>query len=827
MRAQKLLISVFIAAISALSADTSSLDERVAFKKLAAYWQEKDYETARESTEAFLAKYPASGESSPLLTLLGDLCFSERKYEEAACFYEQISEKAYKRKTAFHYLHSLYQSGRYDDLIAQADTFLNDPTAAQDEVNTLLFELAETYFYKEDYAKALTFYEQLNKTSFRDLSLIPLAKSYAACGQHAQAATLYLALSKSHPDKAEELLFQAACLQMEENAPGALITLNQIVDLQGKYRDKASYNILAILFQQGQYREFSEEALKLTAFVPDNKQPLVRYCLGRSLLELGSFAEAALAFQSLSDEKALTALVSCAKHLEDLKLCTEAVEKLTALAANPDTLIYALLVQLDLSKKNGAYDVAVSSIDAILTLSAEHPEKEALLYDKTILLTQAGKQKEAVCAIELFLNAYPHSAHTKRALTNLVALSSADTLQRIAALRRALDSHSLFLSEENKAHRFLLSKTLVDLERYEEALELLNDYVRDFHTHAEAHLLLAACYQDRDDRHFIDACEMALSLDPQLHQRDTLHKLLFNAYLRCAHSAASDEKPLLMAHGANHLFSLPPEAVSKENQRWLASYYLAESPHADKALIVLERLIDAETTTQGYTTDIEAEVIQLASLYNSLQEWQKACEILEELVTAQGRAPSLKWRYHRRAEFELAGVYVLLGHHEKAIEIYEHLISSSSHVASYFALAAKLQLVKLQIARLSVEELNGEAPRAKALCDQLKEIEVNWQPCSEPLHLEAGLAYIALKTQMAPPEQKKERASSLLQNLKESILTQTQNLSRIQDYLNHIDVKDETQESLSSQLRELLESAAGDTLQMRFIEDMQRLGQPL
>ncbi len=827
MRSQKLLISIFIAASSALCAETSSLDERVSFKKLAAYWQEKDYETARESTEAFLAKYPTSGESSQLLAMLGDLCFSEQNYEEAASFYEKISEKEYKRKTAFHHLHSLYQIGLYDNLIAQADAFLNDPIATQEEVNTLLFELAETYFYKEDYAKALTFYEKLKKTSFRDLILLPLAKSYAVCGKHAQAATAYLELAKLHPDKAEEILFQAACLQMEENAHAALTTLRQIVDLKGKYRDKASYNILAILFQQGRYREFSEEAQRLAAFVPENKQSLVRYCLGRSLLELGSFEEAALTLQTLSDEKALSALISCAKHLGDLKLCTETVEKLQGIEASPDKLIYALSVQLDLSKKNGAYDVAISAIDSMLNLSAEHPEKEALLYDKTILLSQAGKQKEAVCAIELFLHAYPQSAHKKRALTNWIALSSGDNLQLITALNHALEAHSLFPPEENQAHRFLLSKTLVDLERYEEAIGFLNEYVRDFHTNAQAHLLLAVCYKDRNDRHFIASCEKALSLDSQLHQRDDLHKLLFNAYLRCAQTAASDEKPLLMAKGADHLFSLPEGTLSKENQRWLASYYLTESQNADKALIVLERLVGAETAKQGYTTDIEAEVIQLAGLYKTLKEWHKARASLEELITAQERAPSLNWRYHRRAEFELAGIYVLLGRHEKAIEIYENLISSSSHVVSYFALAAKLELAKLQIARLSEEELSAETPRAKALCDQLKEIEVNWQPCSEPLHLEAGLAYIALKTQMAPPEQKTERASSLLQHLKESILTQAQDLGRVQDYLSHIDAKGETQENISSQLRELLESAAGDTLKTHFIEDMQRLGQPL
>lgn len=827
MRTEKLLISIFIAASSALCAETSSLDERVSFKKLAAYWQEKDYEAARESTEAFLAKYPASGESSQLLAMLGDLCFSQQNYEEAVSFYEKISEKVYKRKTAFHHLHSLYQIGLYDNLIAQADAFLNDPAAQQEEVDTILFELAETYFYKQDYAKALTFYEKLKKTSFRSLTLLPLAKSYAACGKNIPAATVYLELAQLHPDKAEGLLFQAACLQMEENAHAALITLQKIVDLQGKYRDKASYNILAILFQQGRYREFSEEAPRLAAFVPENKQSLVRYCLGRSLLELGSFEEAALALQTLNDEKALFALVSCAKHLDDLKLCTDTVEKLKALEPSPDKLTYALSVQLDLSKKHGAYDVAIHAIDAILHLSAEYPDTEALLYDKTILLSQTGKQQEAVCAIELFLNAYPQSAYKKRALTNLIALSSGDAPQLIAALNRALEAHSLFPPEENQVHRFLLCKTLVDLERYEEAIGFLNEYVRDFHTNAQAHLLLAACHKDRSDRHFIESCEKALNLDPQLHQRDDLHKVLFNAYLRCAQAAASEEKPLLMAKAAGHLFSLPEGTLSKENQRWLASYYLTESHNADKALIVLERLVSAETAQQGYTTAIEAEVIQLAGLYKTLKEWEKAREILEDLVTAQERAPSLNWRYHRRAEFELAGIYVLLGRHEKAIEIYENLISSSSHVISYFALAAKLELAKLQIARLSEEELKDETPRTKALCDQLKEIEVNWQPCSEPLHLEAGLTYIALKTQMAPSEQKKERTSALLQHLKESILTQAQDLKRVQEYLSHIDAKNETHESISSQLRELLESAAGDTLKTRFIEDMQRLGQPL
>lgn len=813
MRAKNWLVFIVIAASSGLCADTSSLDERVSFKKLAAYWQEKEYERARESTEAFLKKYPTSKDCSQLQAMLGDLYFSEKNYAVAVSFYERISDIAYAKKTAFHYLHSLYQVGLYETFIGRSGDLLNDPAATPEDLSIFLFELAEIHFHKKNHEKALFYYEKLQDTPLSHLTLLPRALCYTACGKSSQAAAIYLELARLYPAQAEDFLFQAASLQMQEDTLAALDTFQRIIDLQGKYRGKASYNLLVILFQEGQYRAFVERAQSLLGYVPENKQAFVRYYLGCAFFKSGAFQEAAQALESLSDEKALWARICCAQHLNDLALCIAAVESLQALKAPKQG--DGLQVQLDLSKKNGDYPLAIRSIDAMCALPLEYSKKEILLYDKTVLLMQAGQVKEAMDAIDFFLQSYPQSAYKKRALNNGIALCREDDPRKITALKCALDAQGLFSAEENQIHRLLLCKTLVGLKQEEEALGFLNAYIRDFPSQAEAYLLLAHCYKESDDRLFIASCEQALCLNPLLQQKEALHKLLFNAYLRSAQTAPSDEKPHFIAKGADHLFALPMKSVSFENQRWLASYYLTETRSPDKALVVLEQLVQA--AQQNYTPENEAEVIQLAGLYTTLKQEDKALHLLEPLVQVQASAPSLNWRYHRRSAFELAGIYVRLGLHKKAVVLYEDLIASSSQGVSYFALAAKLELIKIQILGLSDADLTEENPNIQALCDQLKEIEVLWQPCSESLHVEAGLAYVFLKTQTVPSEHKQEKEALLLEHLKEAILAQTQDLSRIRDYLA------QTRSCLSDRLRELLESAVADTLNTSGVEDRQLL----
>ncbi|MBS0604723.1 MAG: tetratricopeptide repeat protein [Verrucomicrobia bacterium] len=820
MDTKRFFPALFVMAASLISTGhakdvDTSLEESLELRRISEYWKEKDYPTVKVQIHEFLSKNPKSSYLDQLYAMLGDLNFQEKNYTEAVAAYDKIQNKEFRGKTQFHRLHSLYETGKYDEFILQSELFLNDPNAKAAEISTIRFELGEAYFCKahapeneknkkELLKEALAQYNQVMQTKYGDLAILPVAQIHASLEEYAKAASLYLLLAHKDAGKKEEHLFQAACLQLNVDKKAATETFGMIADIGGKLASKAAFNQLNLLFQEKRYKDFILAQDKVMKHVPQDKVPLMRYYLGKSLFQTRDFASAvdplsqSLGSKTLDraqEKSALITLIACARETKDLPLFEKALSHLKSEFSGDEETASILMMHSQLCREKKEWAKARSDIKELLENSPRHPQREALIYDSAVMLTQEGKLQEAATKFEAFLQEFPQSSHKPSALRHLVSArledlktASPETLKikqeaLLDSLQLALEEKKTFSPAEKQKMRYLFGKTLFELGKYDEAIGELSEYARDFHkdpTSSDAYLLLAYCYQmgSRDEIHFSLNAEKALGLNPRMQGALDLHLTLFNTYLSLAGKAPADEKKELIGKAADHLFLALDKPVSKENQRWLAGYYFQQYQNGqhdavERAAIVLEKLLGIKEDSytleiHAQSLDMEGEAVKLSDIYAKTGRMKQRVQLLEALSQQQKTQPELNWKYQRMAQFELGKAYLCLGEKDKAVKTYADLISSSARTSSYFAIAAQVEKAKLEFSMLKGVEKYEDSKTALAICDTLKDVQSKRKLHSEPLHLEAALTYVEIKSELAPDDQKESRRFFLLQKMKES-----------------------------------------------------------
>ena len=796
--------AIFLACTSVYANPETSLQESLDLRRIAEYWKEKEYNSVKIQIREFLNKHPESPYTDQLYAMMGDLYFKEKNFIEASLTYEKIQGEEFQRKCAFQRLHAYYESGKYDALIADAPQFFKGG-ADDDQVCTIRFELAEAYYVKahegqnkeELLQSALSEYQQLMSTKYCDQTLMPQATIYSFFEDYRRAADFYLALAQKDPEKKEEYLFQAAACQLHFDKNAAIQTFGALCEMNGKYVSQAAFNQLNLLFQEKRYRDFILAQDKVLKYVPKEKLSFVHYALGKSLFQVGDFSRAIDPFsQSLLSKEldrpqvknALLSLLVCAKEVQDLILFEKALSLLKAEFPQDDEVANSLLMHSEICRSKKLWGKAREDIKEILEIFPRHSQREPLLYDLALTFSQEEKWQESAAAFEVFLQEFPHTRHRETGLRHIVRCRLEDVKrasretertkkeQLASALSSALEEKKVFSRDEKQKMRFLHGKTLFELGQYDEASVLLSEYIRDYQkdaTCADAYLLLAyACQKEnRSDLQFALNAEKALSLNPKLSGVLDLHLTLYNTYLSLARE--SDEKAEMMEKAAEHLFLALDKPASKENQKWLANYYFQHG-NKERAATVLEKLLEFKTgeiVITLETLDREGEAMKLAEVYGKMGRLVNRTQLLEALVEEQRRKPEFHWKFQRMAQFELGKTYLTLGLRDKARTTFDNLIQTSSTVSSFYALAAQVEKAKLDFSLLKDEDKREDAFAAMEICDQLKNVELKRKLHSEPLHLEAALEYINIKSELAKVDQRKERTCFLLEQMKESFST--------------------------------------------------------
>lgn len=795
--------------------------ESIELRQIADYWKEQEYPLAKERIHQFLQKYPNTPFKEQLYAMLADLFVKEKNYQMAIDFYQKISLEKRSPTTLFHHVYCLYQLGLWEEVINQAPYAMKHAGTTKEQLDTMRFSFAEALMqsalkaedssYKKDMLlQAEWEYKRLLSTHYACDSLYALAHINILLKNLSQAANLYLTLAEKDPVNKEQYLFQAGCLQTSLDPDKAIENFEKVCALKKEKAPRAAYLLLQILFQKKEYSKFLTMREKLSDLIPSD--PLLFYYTGQSLYQTNSPDQAIFFLMQFLqhtnvnatyERSTIITLISCAKMTKNWTLLEEKLEHLAYFFPKDAQTLDLILMYAQLCKQNQNWGKTTQYLKKIIEISPNHPQKEALIYEQALCCIHEQKLEEGIHKILQFLEEFPHSSYAKQAWRQLlnccmhdVKSSLTDLYPKkqatlITHLTKALEQEELFSDQERKKMHWLLIQSLFEQKHYENSFNFLEKYIEQYGSSSDTYLFTALCQEELavSPLQIAENFEQAL-LDPKTAYGRMCNRKLFNLYL-----SASQEMPelreTLVLKAADHLFANIDEVIALNNLDWLAHFYYQQFESAEKeekqfyakrAKLSFEKLLDHSSLPVEAWLELEA--LKLCTLYDYIGEKAKKVPLLEILTHQQKKFPQIEWKWQRRTLFELGISYQEQKRYEEAIQAYDTLIDSSKHVFSYYGTAALLEKARLQFSLLPNSEKQENSQDIIAICDALKEVQIKKKLLSEPLHLEAALEYIEVKTCVSSSPM--EKRLELLLQIKDSFsLTED---SSVQHYLSTQDL---------------------------------------
>jgi|GEM_PF-6105477 len=717
--------------------------ESLAARRIEALWKDKEYALMRQQIYEFFDRFPASLLRDDFQIHLGNIALFEKDYSGAVTAFEGIRDSQKRDEMRIRRWQALYHMQKYDLLYQEISPLL--PLLKGNEKYEATFLFAEAHFRRaslltDDKMKAkllneaLLYYESLmSMKKFVSHAKLATAEIHTLLGHPQQAAELYLELSKNEKEN-EALLFHAAAMLAQFNEKQAAQIFRQVAYIGGSHSSEACYQWLQLLAKLGDWSALlSERSLFLTK-LPSCRIPLFHFYSGMVLYREKKWREAVIPLnKSLElgllypyDKSALFALAVSAHELSD----TEVIEKAFALMQErySDELGEVALLRALTFRKNGKREEALRFFDQIIAAKYSASILERSLKEKTQLLVEDKNWEAANRCCQLYLENFENRDMVKLAID--LTLHRLNTDDGYPDLVRSIEkglNKKIFTSEEKPFYLLLLAKGLIKLDRFKEALTILENQ----ESSAERESLLALCYlkEGYNPKFIIEHGEKALELDPHLPERDRLHLYLFNAYLDAAKESADLS---LNRHAEEHLYSIIHSfPVSLENRLWLAHRFAKNEEKKGRAIEILEGLLHTKTQILRFPR----EAFVLANLYTEKNQHTKAGVLLEDLQELQENS-----LFAEEISLALAHHYKAIGELQKAMIGYKKLESS---LEAMVAATAKLEHCRLQY-KLLPKDCSFEMLEPILSC--LKDLWTKKRIVTEPVHLEAAIDYISFQS---------------------------------------------------------------------------------
>lgn len=790
-----------------------STQEAFFLRRMTEFWKDRDFALVKKQIEEFLAAHPQSSIHDNLHAILGDILYQEHEYKKALDLYEKIAETSLQQKTLTRKSQCLYLLGNYDTVIANLTDLLKDENKNIESKEELQFLLADSLFRKLqsiadlDQQKNLAlqakpFLLGLYETSYKEKVLLPLAEVHRILEENPQASSLYIILAEKIPDKKEEILFQAASLQLTFDKNKAIETYQQIVDLGLSKAPEAAYNELLLLFQENRFSDLVGRASAISAHLTSDKKPLFNFCLGRSHFKLEAFDDAIIYFERYIKEEsdstpykraAFLTLITCSQKVKDPTLFDRTLEQFLVAFPHDDEAGKALLLHAQTALQNGNADQATADLGRLLLEFPQLPEKETLLYDHALLLSKIQKWGNSRDAFLAFLKEFPQTPHFNLIWTSIVHCSVQELKEALPDnllgkkaqlandLLQALSQSNLFTPEEQSNYQFLAGQLLFDLQHFQESLTQLSSFTVQYPDHpsmAQAYLLLAHIHRELKSAPevFAEIAEKALATATDQENKTALRLQLFNAYLTLKEYDKA-------AHHLYQCHMVDNVAVQQENQLWLAHYYFesakqGNADHEKRTVSLFQKILKTDDSfavhfdpAQSY---LETEVMKFAELLQPAAKKQ----LLSSLREMQVQNSSQPWKLERQTLFELGKLHLSLNEPDSALKAFDELAAGADAAPSYISNAALLEKSRILLSRCPECDRNESNPAVTQVLLTLKDLQIQKKLACEPLHLEAALEYADIRTQLASPEARRESAIFFLNRIKDDFNGKTDAISQ-------------------------------------------------
>ncbi len=789
--------------------------EALFLRRITEYWKEGHLEDAKNQLKAYLSSYPSSNYLSEILAMLGDLYLHEGALKEALACYEKITSDRCEHLTAVHRAETLYQLGRYDDLLLWAS--IHPYLIGSNQRIHLL--LADTHYRKalqelnpdkvqQHASTALEHFSQ-NKELDKQWKLI-VAYLTALKGEKISAAELYLSLSNEWPEKRDECVYHAASLLNVHDPKKAISLLQELGNRSTAFQKEAAFNELCLLYREKRYADFIERENLLAHLVDANFSLHLLFYKASSYFHLEKFDGAAGYFKQYLNSSpsskeeiryALQNLFYCGYKIGQPDLIDFALETWKEKFSLDEGYLEGLLASAEVYLKEKNYSAAANRLHEILDRFPSHLINEIALFNYAQVLLALENFEKGKEALESYLNRYPDSPRAKTLWQNLVYASSEllktsekgeqDALKAnlVTVLQQAIKASD---SDDDSIRNFRahLAQLIFELGQHREALEQAEEYLRLYSNHPSARemrLIQISCHLNIGSpiESLIDSFEAALHNEQNPDLQSRLHLQLFNAYLILEnYESAADH--LLSAHQNSNL------SIKSENLIWLAEQ-MQKRNDLSIAKALLEEALCLETqhplsSPSLHPLSLEEAALQLKDIYLSLEQREKARDLLLQLTHVQNTDNSTSWKFPRKIRFELADLYVSLGQYDQAVNLYDQLIGDAAFSqASFYLRAAILNRAKLQLKSLTEEEKKAGSVKVASILDTLKDLQIARNVESEPVHLEAALEYAAIRSrQVAKEEEQSKRMLFYLEKIKEDFSSGSTNIAL--DYLHRQEV---------------------------------------
>ena len=797
-------------------------EETLYLKRISEFWKDQDYQMVKKQIVEFLASYPQSPFHDNLHAIIGDIFFQEDNFIDALSFYKKIKQKEFQEKTLYKHLHCLYELKKFEEVVATGLPFFKeDPELKAPFREEALFLLSESLFKQvmassdpsEKRKLALEirpFYESFSSEKYKDLALFPLAEIHKILNEYPQASSLYLTLAEKHPEKAEDFLFQAASIQLLFDKSAAIDTYGKIYNLRGSKASLAAYNQFVLLFQEKKYNQFISLSPSIEEHLAPEKKSLFHFWLGRSYFNIGDFSDASRFLKKYVEEEkgssdfkksAFLMLITCAQKSDDNELLEHVVRKLSLEFPKDPETSKALLLHADNCLKEGKLEQAIFDLDQFIASFPDSEQKENVMYNKALILSQMQSWEESKKAFLGFVHEFPHSSYNESVWNHILNCSiqdlkncSSDTQQEkkehfVSDLEMVLKNSHKLKADERSQYSFLLAKTYFELNKYPESLYSFENYLDQYPDHSsvgEGYLLTAICHQKlgSNPEAFILNAEKALNFNLPGASRGSIHLQLFNSYLEIGD----------LEKGADHLFASyisEKQPIQFDNQLWLTNYYYSQSISNpsdsfayDRASALFEDLLNIKGPSMKLVIAPEDVFLEVEALkFARILPLEKRINLLTSLTETQAKNPLAGWKFYHEALFEQASSYALAKDFQKAISVYDKLMRLAPKSTSYFSCAASLEKSRLLLTQFKGEEednFHENNPKIANVLNALKDLQIQKNIHSEPIHLEAALEYADMRTLLSQPETRIETSLFFLNRMKDDFLSQEDPAS--QDY---------------------------------------------
>ncbi|HSX13443.1 MAG TPA: tetratricopeptide repeat protein [Chlamydiales bacterium] len=682
-------------------------DEALFLNRIADFWEEGEFEIAKNQIQEFISLYPNSSSYDSLSSAIGDLFLKEKDYLKALASYEKITSPTVIERIFPHKLQCLYALKKYENIADECEQFLLSKEDLQVTyyLAISLYQQCLVSNEKESlFNRATPYFEKLLTSPLKAQIAAPYAHLLCMQKNFPKAAEIYLELGS------DEMLFQAALIQAEYDKELSLKTFDSIKNA----KPESAYNCLVLSFDLQKYEEIIHNKETTLCAISRTQIPMAHLFFGRSLFAMRQYSEASVEFEKYISEQtaisdnlhsALLTLLECAIQNKDLDAIENSIQKIALFYPEDDGISKGKFSKALIFRDINQFDIARQILKSL-------PETEAVLLELTYLCNQLNDYEKAREYALLCLSLDPSNSLAKKYFSHAVSMIANTSIegkhQLINDLRELKDP----------TFNYLLAKTYFNLHEYQEALPLLLHQIEnesDPDILNDLYLMSALCYRDgfQDLNHFCLYGEKTTS--------NTIHSTLFNAYL------------LLSDHekAAFHLFSalkanLP---ISSDNLFWLAQHFITQGNTVD-ATIVLESMTDKKPEA----------VLALSKIYHQNHREEEAAVLLEGISELDD------------ASLLLGEIYAKQGKIEEAQKLFAKVCQDSSSLKTYVGASACLQSMRLQAL-------------SEGLLSQYKNLILQKNISNEPLYLEAALDYVALQTQRHDGDLAKKIA--LLKKIKE------------------------------------------------------------